>query len=274
MEKELAFDGYEMSFIAPYDDYYLNNMGRGGPVDILPIFDAFCSSDTITIDVGANIGITSIIAVHRSGSVIAVEPIPETYACLRANVERHGMGRVQTMSCAAGSEPSVVTMLVHRGWGFGAFVGSGQASERYPDFSEVEVDVRTIDSMAMESHSRPVGFIKTDTEGFELEVLAGSREILNRDQPVVFLEANHYCLNVFRRISIVTFTERICETFESVYAVDSDFKLLDLKRAANLFHFFHENVVNERFPNMLCGPKERLDSGIAHLRISSGADEI
>lgn len=265
MAKELAIDGVEMSFVAPADDHYLTHMGRGGPIDLLPIFDAFCSPQHGTVDVGANIGITATIAARRSSAVIAVEPIPETFACLRHNVDHHGLDRVHPVRCAAGASPSVTSMFVHKGWGFGAFVGYEDAAARYVDFSEIEVPVRTLDDIADELRMDSIAFIKTDTEGFELEVLAGARDILRRDQPVVFLEVNHYCLNVFRRMSIVTFTEEVCGTFESVYAVDLDFQVVDLQQPSTHQHFFHENVVNERFPNLLCGPRRKVEHGLAML---------
>jgi hypothetical protein len=62
--------------------------------------------------------------------------------------------------------------------------------------------------------------MKVDVEGFELEVFAGAREIINVYRPIVLLEMNHWCLNIYRRISIPEFRERLMEFFPHICAID------------------------------------------------------
>ena len=74
----------------------------------------------------------------------------------------------------------------------------------------------TLDQLVEDEKLSRVDFIKIDVEGFELEVLRGSRLVLQRFQPTVFLEADHYCLNIFRRLSMVDFLEEILSIFPVV----------------------------------------------------------
>ncbi len=56
------------------------------------------------VDVGANIGYFSLLAARRmggSGRVVAVEASPETFARLRANLDRNAAGNVRALNVAA-----------------------------------------------------------------------------------------------------------------------------------------------------------------------------
>ncbi|NBQ38303.1 MAG: FkbM family methyltransferase [Alphaproteobacteria bacterium] len=50
--------------------------------------------------------------------------------------------------------------------------------------SELPVEAVTLDELA----DRPIGFIKIDVEGHELNVLEGARELLDRQQPIILIE--------------------------------------------------------------------------------------
>ncbi len=59
------------------------------------------------------------------------------------------------------------------------------------------VHVRPLDAAGLEG---PVGFIKIDVEGHELEVLRGAREILRRDLPVLLVEIREANLAPIREL--------------------------------------------------------------------------
>jgi hypothetical protein len=99
-----------------------------------------------------------------------------------------------------------------------------------------------------------------------LEVLRGCQTLLEKYRPTVLLEANHYCLNIFRRISMVDFTEEVLSYFPIVFAVDASSAILDLTSPTNHPVFFHDNVVLGRYQNLLCGFDPSIASRLERLR--------
>ena len=133
----------------------------------------------VAIDVGANIGtLTLALAeiVGESGRVTAIEPQPENAELLARNVA--DKDRIEVLSCALGAAvgqtrvPSLA-MLGHKNYG-GVAIGTG----------EHEVQVRPLDAIV----TGRVQFIKIDVEGQELNVLAGARETIKRERPLLYIE--------------------------------------------------------------------------------------
>ena len=84
-------------------------------------------------------------------------------------------------------------------------------------------------------------------------MLKGAAEILSADRPTVFLEVNHWCLNVFARTSIVDFLQTILSTFPHVYAIDVGLDFIDLGSEVDRYRFFYEHVVKSRYNDLVCG---------------------
>jgi FkbM family methyltransferase len=138
-------------------------------------------------DVGANIGIFSLVAAHRAGdggSVVAFEPHAATIATLLENVALNGLGeRVDVLSCAlhhtTGHLPFLYRSLV---------AGSGLSqieATRDPFGHEAEPVARELKSVASADDLiasgvvRPADVIKIDVDGREADVLAGMQGLLS-----------------------------------------------------------------------------------------------
>jgi len=107
--------------------------------------------------------------------------------------------------------------------------------------------------------------MKIDVEGFELEVFAGAKEVLNTYKPIVFLEMNHWCLNIFRRISIPEFRERLTQIFPCVYAIDG-LSYLDYVDERNVHYINYHHVLKFKFMNLIAGfDRENILSRLAEL---------
>jgi FkbM family methyltransferase len=137
-------------------------------------------------DVGANIGVFSLLAAHRAGPdgrVVAFEPHAATIATLLENVVLNGLGeRVDVLSCA-----------LHRSTGYLPFLyrsltaGSGLSqvgATRDPFGHDAEPVTRELKAVAagddlVESGTvPPADVVKIDVDGNESEVLAGLRGLL------------------------------------------------------------------------------------------------
>jgi FkbM family methyltransferase len=129
------------------------------------------------LDIGANIGCISqalAVAGHR---VWAWEPQPELYKLLVLNT----MGlTVNLANCALGAKPGTAYMPLVDYSKPGNFGGLGLGSGKLP------VEVQTLDTYCLDN----ISLIKIDVEGFEEEVLLGALDTIERNKPIIYLEAD------------------------------------------------------------------------------------
>jgi len=138
--------------------------------------------DTV-VDVGAFIGDHTVAyshAVGESGKVIAYEPFLPAFHCLVHNTER--CGNVFTFNMALGARQEQVKMTT-----------SPNAASNYIGGDDGEpINVRTLDE-SLSLFTR-LDLIKIDTEGYELEVLKGARNLIRKFHPKLVIEINEIAL--------------------------------------------------------------------------------
>jgi FkbM family methyltransferase len=169
---------------------------------------------SIVLDVGANIGITSIIAASLlpRSSVIAFEPGERNYQLLRKNIAANNCHTIQPFRCAIGDQDlDRIGFRENSAWGC-------IDSSRPPNADDPPCT--TIDTF-LQQHS-PLGRVsalKVDVEGFELNVLTGARNLIARQSPIVYLELNTWCLTTYGDINPYRLLEFIAENFSHCYLV-------------------------------------------------------
>jgi FkbM family methyltransferase len=128
------------------------------------------------VDAGANIGIYSLIAAHRvgaKGKVIAVEPTPSTIKALRATLAVNGLSEiVDIQECALGDQDGRAMLHLEITSGHNSLLPSS-----LDDGGTHDVAVRRGDAVVGD---RMPALIKVDVEGWELEVLRGFADVLDR----------------------------------------------------------------------------------------------
>ena len=132
------------------------------------------------VDVGANTGNHTIFFAGpmKAASVLPFEPLPAAAAALRAERERNALTNVDLSRLGVGvSDQEGRMRLVFSGRG-----GLG-ATSLEPDPTG-EIVVAPLDSMV----SGRVDLLKIDVEGMEMSVLTGSRELIRRWRPLIFIE--------------------------------------------------------------------------------------
>ena len=137
------------------------------------------------VDVGANIGYYLLLfqqAVGEGGTVICVEPSEENLPELRRNIAENPRGTVRLHEIALGAEEGEI--------GLRSGINSGVV-----DMQEAEhvARVRRLDAVVTER----VDLLKIDVEGYEGQVLAGARDLLERDKPAIFLELHPHIIPRF-----------------------------------------------------------------------------
>lgn len=137
------------------------------------------------VDVGANTGSFALLPIQRNNlHCIAFEPNPKIAELLRSHVEQNRLSEQVTIhEQAVSSTEGILELAIPRQTGL-ATLGS---RSHLVDYNIVEVPVVTLDSAL--AGFPPVGALKIDTEGHELPILEGARETLERQRPIVLLEA-------------------------------------------------------------------------------------
>jgi FkbM family methyltransferase len=131
------------------------------------------------IDIGANVGTTSIprALLGDFNCVYAIEPDPLNYACLVRNIVSNGVrGLVLPDRVAIGDRNGEMTMHVRRS-------GTHHLVTRAEHVNEGErmvVPCLTLDTWVdrIGIDLSDVGFIKSDTQGWDARVLAGAERVL------------------------------------------------------------------------------------------------
>lgn len=134
--------------------------------------DIFCGNirpGTVALDVGANIGIYSLLGAKRGAQVFAIEADPRNAAQLRRHVEINGFeSRVTIFEMAAADRPGMVRIYRNP-------INSG-GSNCFDGCDPVDVPARTIDSLDLP----PIAICKMDVEGAEARAILGMRHTITR----------------------------------------------------------------------------------------------
>jgi FkbM family methyltransferase len=201
-------------------------------------FDAFCAAvlrpDDICFDIGANIGLTSLImAAHvPRGRVLSVEAGPTVFRLLQDNIARSGCDRVTPVHAAAGETDGTARFTENSAYGHISRDG-------------VEVPLRTLSSLAGEHALPRVDFLKIDVEGHEFPILRAALDLLRCDDPVVFLEFNACCQIAHSAVNPLEFAQWLLRVFSHVWRVDRSDGELTLHRIPpdGALHLLHGIMV-------------------------------
>lgn len=128
---------------------------------------------TVAVDVGAHVGLWSMHLARHFAHVEAFEPVAAFRECFHANVDADN---VTLHPVALGSVDAMVSMLVDPADTGGTHVR--QAPE------PGDVAMHTLDSYQLVA----CDYLKLDCEGYELQVIKGAIETIERHQPVIVVE--------------------------------------------------------------------------------------
>jgi FkbM family methyltransferase len=173
-----------------------------------PVFDVFyrfVKDDSVCIDVGANIGVTSIALalLARRGSVLAIEPDARNLEFLKHNVSANKLKNVTIVNCLVGALGTKKVYLFNAiEPGCSTSISVERADTHYKHgLEEKHMPCVSLDTIIADHHLDRLDFIKLDIEGGELDALAGAKQTLARFQPTVLMEFNAHCLMNFARIN-------------------------------------------------------------------------
>jgi FkbM family methyltransferase len=165
-------------------------------------FSELIPEGSIVLDIGAHVGSFSVIfgsCVGKNGKVLSFEPNPKTFEILKQNSNLNPDFNIEPYNLACThkdgnfkfhySDPNIYGIGTNGGYFDGIKKG-----EEIKQFHSYEVDVvgvnvyDFVNKMGADVVNN-IKFIKTDTEGFDKEVLKTLRPIIEKNKPVLMVEA-------------------------------------------------------------------------------------
>lgn len=143
------------------------------------LFREAINKNMVVIEVGANIGASTLQIAKLAKEVIAFEPHPYNFHMLCGNIALNEVTNVECIRAAVGAAPGVVS--------FQDF----DPDQPNSNFGAHEVQPAREDKKNLTrvvQLTTDCQFLKIDVEGYELDVLKGATEMIKRCQPFIFCE--------------------------------------------------------------------------------------
>lgn len=154
-------------------------------VEEMQAFIRLSASKKCLLDIGAYYGIFSLVFASKPDAIsVAIEPSPQAYRVLNHYLQINPQCNINSFPLAMGKSQGSLQMYYDEQ---NHLVSQKEKSLKLEN--EVEVKVDTIDNLISQQQLIP-DVIKIDTEGFELNVLQGARETLQKYSPLIFLEVH------------------------------------------------------------------------------------
>lgn len=187
----------------------------------------------VVLDIGANVGLVSISllkAQPKVDKIYAFEPLPDTFAKMKHNLELNGLPeKIYPVNVGMSDKAGTFDFYLP---------GENEAASMQPNMDEfymqesvdghytgkkkmdkVDCQVTTVDKYVEENNIDHVNFIKIDVEGNERNVLVGGADVLKKYHPVVYCEMlrKHAARFGYHPNEIIDFMRKLnysCYTFE------------------------------------------------------------
>lgn len=177
-------------FVAKKRHYQLRRMFSIGPQAVLRKTLQLCTSETLFIDIGANVGIFSIVVAARSGArVFAFEPIPSTFSDFVENISRNPDLDITPFNIALSDRHGDLDMVAEPASGINrVVVGAGLDEAKAEGLPVRKIPAIPLDVMnAMLPADRVERIVvKIDVERHESAVLRGGLDaFLKRPEAMV-----------------------------------------------------------------------------------------
>lgn len=153
----------------------------------------------IVVDIGANIGyyvLQESLLVGQHGKVYAIEPVHGNIEILERNIRLNGYKNIEVFELAIGGKNGMGKILVSELRNRSSMMASGMT---YMYSSPIEIMM--LDSFLQGKRQPDV--LKMDVEGYEYEIMRGSKELLASRKPLKIFMELHFDILLDKSIEIV-----------------------------------------------------------------------
>lgn len=213
--------------------------GKRWEPQLTEVMKHILSKGDAVIDIGANIGYTTVVManiVGESGAVYSFEPLRIVFQQLCGNVFLNGLTNVLAMPYALGDVDNVNTCMTPVDY-FAPWVNIMDTSVGGTEGEWVVM--RTLDSFKFDK----ISFIKIDVQGFEKAVLNGAKNHIMTFRPVMYVEIEDRQLEKYK-LRPENVIQPIC---------DMNYNLIHLKNELGFDFFCVPKEKNEVIPLIVKG---------------------
>lgn len=182
-------------------------------------FEICLPEDAVAFDIGANIGIISVILgkMRPAGDVFAFEAGEHVCHVLRNNIARNHLPRVHALQTAVANYDGTISFNENSAYGHA--VDEAVATQ---GTGLVTVPCKTIDTLAATYSPHRLDLIKLDIEGFEPQALEGATRTIADLDPIFLMEINPWCIENYGKVNCREFVGKIFDQFKNVFIINKN----------------------------------------------------
>jgi FkbM family methyltransferase len=150
------------------------------------------TSDSICYDIGGHRGfMAGVMARNGARTVYCFEPNPVNVSKVEQLAGLNPDLNIVLMSCAIGAKDGIAPFSLMPETSMGKLATSPFQSDAERT-SEIEVEVRSLDSLLLGGEIEPPAFVKIDIEGAELAALQGAATLIKQHRPILLIEVHSF----------------------------------------------------------------------------------
>lgn len=238
--------------ISSRDFTILPSMMNGDYEDyVLGLYKKLVKPGSVIVDVGANIGLFSVLGSKYAGDkgmVYAFEPEPNNLKLFNENLKANNCKNVKVVNKAAGEKKGELSLYIAKN-----SVGTHSLikKDNHELDGEIKVEVTTLDTRL--NKLKQIDVLKVDVEGFEPVVFRGAKKTLERTS-VLFFEYNQA-------------DTRACSSIEELLELLSGFKYIyGLNERTRTLRRFSASDFNDTNYTNLIASKRPLPKSISGIK--------
>jgi FkbM family methyltransferase len=229
------------------------------------IIKHFIKNGDCVFDVGSHIGLYSIYLsklVGSTGKVICLEPSDKTSQKLKSNFIINSCNNFKIYNCCADEENGYCDFFevdyekIPQGTVNSSTIMNEKISSKYfaNKFIKIKKEKKSLDNIYRElinknsSHPLNIKFIKIDTEGNEINVLKGAKEIIKEFNPIILFEFHTKRVKYLNQ-NLDFLKKEILKNYH-VYKI-----FIDLKFSAVALNNFDFSNLDDYEGDLICLPK-------------------
>lgn len=173
-------------------EYILKTNNSCDALPMMAALNEMIQNSSISIDVGANIGITSVWLAKNSKKVYAFEPEHNNIARFKEQMHLNQIKNVELKEMVVSDSSEKKTLHIFESYGHHSLSPQHVTNK----VGEIDVQSVTLDDFCHDRGIYQIDCLKVDVEGFELEVFHGSKKMLeSKSIKIIIFEHSPILIN-------------------------------------------------------------------------------